>query len=578
MVKIIGCSPILHQKLNADNYTYWLKNKPVSVIISIRKLKMPKGYLSFILHAHLPYVRHPEYDDFLEERWFFEAITETYIPLIKFFHRLAEEDVNFKLTISISPSLLAMMEDPLLQERYLLHINKLIELSEKELERNRHNSHLNWLAGMYRQLFLEAREIYLNQWNCKLSSAFKRLHKCGAIELITTSATHGLLPLLSPQPKSVNAQVITGLDYFEGVFGFRPKGMWLPECGYYPGLDKILWDEGVGYFILESHGVEYGSTNPFYGVYAPIYTPSGVAAFGRDQSSTKQVWSAKEGFPGHPDYREFYRDIGHDLDFNYLHPYLSGNVRVDTGIKYYRITGQTTRKGLYNPEIAKERAAQHAGEFLHKRISHVEYLISAMKTNPIVIAPFDAELFGHWWFEGPQWLDFVIRKTIFDQDTIELITPSDYLDSHPVHQKGIPSTSTWGHKGYFEAWLNGKTDWIYPQLHECSRKMEVLANKFSSKENSTKITQRALNQCLRELLLAQSSDWPFIINNSTSTDYATRRVKDHVARFHYLASSIENNSLVEENLSAIEYMDNIFPKADYRLFKRQETKNQDKTG
>ncbi len=526
---------------------------------------MARGYLAFVLHAHLPHVRHPEYDTFLEERWFFEAITETYIPIIKLLDRLISEDVSFKLTISISPSLLAMMEDPLLQQRYLAHLGSLIELSEKEQERTRQEPHFHWLAGMYRHLFMEARQIFLTDCNCKLSTAFKRFYDCGAIELITTSATHGILPLLSPQPKAVACQIKTGLKYFETVFGFRPQGMWLPECAYYPGLDPILRKEGIRFFVLESHGVEHAGGTPLYGVYAPIYTPSGVCAFGRDRASTKQVWSAREGFPGDADYREFYRDIGHDLDFDYIRPYIAGDVRVDTGIKYYRITGPTASKAPYDPDVAKDKAGQHAGDFLHKRVSHIQYLDSVMETAPIVVAPFDAELFGHWWFEGPQWLDLVIRKAAFDQDTLELSTLSGYLDRHPVHQRAVPCTSTWGHKGYFEAWLNRKTDWIYPQLYECNRRMEALAT-GKAKARVGALERRALNQCVRELLLAQSSDWPFMINNGTSSDYASRRVKDHVARFYYLADSIENNAINKVHLLALEQMDNIFPNADYRLF------------
>ncbi|MDA8242292.1 MAG: DUF1957 domain-containing protein [Nitrospiraceae bacterium] len=526
---------------------------------------MPKGYLAFVLHAHLPYVRHPEHDTFLEERWFFEAMTETYIPLVKFFDRLISENVPFGLAISVSPSLLAMMEDQMLRERYAEHLTKMIELSEKEIERTCRDPHLNYLAGMYMGLFSEARQIFVGQYGGRLSSAFKRFHKCGVVELITTSATHGLLPLLSPHPKAVTAQLATGLDYFRRVFGFDARGIWLPECGYYRGLEESLRDRGIRYFILESHGIEHAATTPFYGVYAPLYTPSGVAAFGRDRGSTKQVWSAREGFPGDPVYREFYRDIGHDLDFNYIRQYLAGHVRADTGIKYHRITGPTPWKELYYPDAARERAAQHAGDFLHKRTTHIEYLDSIMETAPVVVAPFDAELFGHWWFEGPQWLDFLIRKAAFDQNTLELITLSGYLDRHPVHQMGVPCSSTWGHKGYFEAWLNGRTDWIYPQLYECCRRMESLAGRYGI-GRVPYITVRALNQCVRELLLAQSSDWPFIINNGTSEGYAVRRIKDHVARFRYFADSIEKKSIDEEYLSAIEEIDNIFPNSDYRLF------------
>lgn len=527
---------------------------------------MPKGYLAVVLHAHLPYVRHPEYDEFLEERWFFEALTETYIPIVMMLDRFVKESVPCRLTVSLSPSLLAMMEDPLLQDRYAAHLERSIQLSEHEVERHRDNPHVQYLAGVYGQLFRDTREVFVKQYQTRISAAFKKFAEQGVIELITCAATHGLLPLLAPHPKSVAAQVITGLEYFEEIFGFRAQGFWLPECGYYPHLDDILWQEGVRYFLTESHGVEHASTTPLYGVYTPLYTPSGAAAFGRDQGSTKQVWSAREGFPGDPDYREFYRDIGYDVDYDYIQPYLAGGVRCDTGFKYHRITGPTPWKDWYHPDVARERAAQHADAFLRQRVSHVEYLDSAMETTPIIVAPFDAELFGHWWFEGPQWLEFLIRKTVYDQDTIALASPGGYLDRHPVHQSGVPCTSTWGHKGYFAGWLNEQTDWIYPQLLECSLRMEQLVQAHGTGTRVTPLTHRVLQQCMRELLLAQGSDWPFIINDGTSTEYAARRVKDHVARFHALADALAAEAVHEETLAALEYLDNPFPNVDYTLF------------
>jgi 1,4-alpha-glucan branching enzyme len=262
------------------------------------------------------------------------------------------------------------------------------------------------------------------------------------------------------------------------------------------------------------------------------------------------------------------RNIGHDLDFDYIRPYICGDVRVDTGLKYFRVTGPTSWKEPYDPHGAKERAAHHAGEFLQRRIIHAGYLETLMETAPIVVAPFDAELFGHWWFEGPQWLDFVIRKAAFDQNTLELTTLSGYLDRHPVHQMSVPATSTWGDKGYFEVWVNGRNDWIYPQLHECAHLLEFLTSRYGRgrRGRASRLVRRALTQCLRELLLAQSSDWPFMINNGTSAEYAVRRVKDHVSRFRYLAASIDKHAINEAYLTALEQMDNIFPKADFRLF------------
>lgn len=526
---------------------------------------MSKGYLAFVLHAHLPYVHHPEYESFLEERWFFEALSETYIPLVRFCRELVAEQVPFKLTVSISPSLLAMLENPNLQERYIKHLDRLVELGEKEQERNRHDGHTQYLAGYYRDFFSQARALFADQYQGRLSLAFKELHQAGVLELITTAATHGLLPLLAPRPKAVEAQVITGLDYFEQVFGQRAPGMWLPECGYFAGLEDLLAAHGVRYFLSESHAVDHASTQPLYGVHTPLYTPSGVAVFGRDQGSTREVWSAREGFPGDPEYREFYRDIGHDLELSYIRPYIQGDIRCDTGFKYCRITGPTAWKQPYRPHEAGERAAFHAEQFLRHRLAHIEFLGADMHTKPVIVAPFDAELFGHWWFEGPRWLEFVIRKAAFDQDSLELTTPATYLDRHPVHQSAIPASSTWGHQGYFAGWLNSKTDWIYPQLDAAAQRMQTLAQSHGTGRIRA-VVRRALQQAMRELLLAQGSDWPFIINGETSAEYATRRVKDHIARFHYLAGAVEQNTIDEEYLSALEQMDDPFPQINYKIF------------
>ena len=350
---------------------------------------MAKGTLAFVLHAHLPFVRHPEFDRFLEEAWFFEAITETYIPLLRRFMKLADEGVKFGVTLSVSPCLLAMLEDSLLQERYRQRLRELIELSDKELTRLKHDGHFKYLASWYRNFFSESLEFF-DRYDGRLSVALKQLHHSGHLEVISCAGTHGFLPQLAAFPGNVEGQLVNGFAYFEEVFGFAPSGMWVPECAYYPGLDERMRKHGIRYFFTESAGIEHASNAPLYGVHAPLFTPSGVAAFGRDAGSTKQVWSADTGFPGDGDYREFYRDIGQELDFEYLRPYMCGDVRSDTGIKYHRITGPGMHKEGYSPEAAREKAAIHAGQFLFQRTAHIEYLDSMMATRPVIVAPFDA--------------------------------------------------------------------------------------------------------------------------------------------------------------------------------------------
>lgn len=524
---------------------------------------MEKGYLGIVLHGHLPFVRHPEHEYFLEENWLYEAITETYIPLILAFERLANDAVKFRLTMTLSPTLVSMLRDPLLQGRYLRHIEKLMELADRELVRTQWQSEFQALAKMYVEMFRQSRDTFL-RYQKDLTLAFKKFQDAGFLEIITCGATHGFFPLMDVCKPSVRAQVKVAVEHYKATFGRAPNGIWLPECAYNPGHDQILKENGIKFFLTDTHGVLHGTPRPKYGNFAPVYCPSGVACFGRDLESSKQVWSSIEGYPGDQNYRDFYRDIGFDLDYDYIKPYIHpAGIRVHTGIKYHRITGRTNDKQPYVRHWAMDRAADHAGNFIFNRHRQVEYLYDVLKKKPLIISPYDAELYGHWWFEGPQWLEFLMRKLHFDQDTIRMITPTEYLLENPQHQVVTPSFSSWGYKGYSEVWLQGRNDWIYRHLHKASERMTDLAKSYGRRDLSL-LERRALNQALRELLLAQSSDWAFIMATDTHVPYAIERTKDHLFRFNYLYHSIRAARIDENWLNEIEAKDNIFSEIDFR--------------
>jgi len=243
------------------------------------------GYLALVLHAHLPYVRHQEHENFLEENWLFEAITETYIPLFLVLENLIEDQIDFRLTISLTPTLASMLLDPLLQSRYLKKLDGTIELAEKEIARTEADPVFRPLALLYHKRLLQVRDAFLNRYRKNLAGAFQRFQQLGKIELAASAATHGYLPLLSVNESAVRAQVGVGVQHYQQVFGEKPKGFWLPECGYYPGVDRILREHGIRYTILETHGVTRADHRPRYGVFAPLFCPSGLAVFGRDPDS-----------------------------------------------------------------------------------------------------------------------------------------------------------------------------------------------------------------------------------------------------------------------------------------------------
>ncbi|HSH93414.1 MAG TPA: 1,4-alpha-glucan branching protein domain-containing protein [Roseimicrobium sp.] len=515
-----------------------------------------QGQLALVLHAHLPFVRHPEHPRFLEESWLFEAITETYVPLLQKLDGWLRDGVKARLTLTLSPTLCSMLADPMLQDRYASQLMALIELAEKEIHRTHWDRVYRELAWMYHNRLCQVRDIYFaNHRN--LIGAFRKYQDAGVLEIITCAATHALLPLLAGHPQSIRAQILVARDHYVECFGRAPRGIWLPECAYVEGVENVLQEANIRWFLMDTHGVLHARPRPRYGVFAPLFTPNGIAAFGRDLESAKQVWSKHEGYPGDPRYRDFYRDIGYDLDYDYVRPYLPDpQQRGFTGIKYHRITGDTMNKMVYDRAEALRAADDHANHFLAARCKQIEHLSGIMDRPPLVVSPYDAELFGHWWYEGPEFLDLFVRKAVYDQDAFTLTTPAEYLQHNPTQQVSQPSPSSWGEEGYWRLWLNEKNEWIYPHLQVAQERMTELARKFPS---PTGLVERALKQAARELLLAQSSDWPFILRTGTSPDYAKRRVKDHLLRFISLHEQLTTTRIDEQWLARVESTDNLFP-------------------
>lgn len=540
----------------------------------------PNGYLALVLHAHLPYVRHPEYAEFLEEDWLYEAIAETYLPLLDVLYRMVDDGVPFQITMSLTPTLCHMLRDPVLQERTTRYLERSLALAEAEAKRVSGQLRLERVVQFYRERIEQLLTAWEHRWKRDLVGAFAGLMDRGVLEIITCAATHGFLPLMENFPEAVRAQILIGRDHYRETFGRDPSGIWLPECAYVPGLDSVLQEANLRWFIVDSHGLMFGNPRPRYAIYAPCFTPVGPAAFGRDRDSSRQVWSSEQGYPGDPAYRDFYRDIGFDLSLDYLRPFLPGDgTRKFTGLKYHRITGPGGDKDLYERSWAIGAADHHAWHFMTARREQMQRLRENMNVDPVVVSPFDAELFGHWWFEGPEFLNFFIRKSVYDQQDYRLTTPTAYLEAHDTHQIVVPSASSWGHKGYWEVWLDDSNSWIYPHLHMAARRMTEVARLFKDRLHpADKVTaaaalspadaqlDRAIRQMARELLLAQSSDWAFLMKTGTARNYAAKRSKDHILRFTRLYDQVRAEKIDEPFLINCEWRDNLFPNLDWRYY------------
>lgn len=509
---------------------------------------MPKGYVNLVLHAHLPFVYAARDPHHLEERWFFEALTESYLPLLLMLQRLEADRVPFALTLSLSPTLLAMLDHPVLSTRYQDYLQRLMRLAESELRRTAHIRELNALARFYRERLQTLYDAYTSRYGSDLTSAFAALAKTKRLELISTCATHGYLPLIKTR-EAVKAQIGVGLDTFAARFGFYPSGMWLPECGYFPGLDNILAEYGVKYFFVDTHGLLHAFPPPKNGVYAPVKTEAGVAVFARDPETSSQVWSMHSGYPGDPDYREYYRDIGFDEDEQYIRSFLPYSVKVNTGFKYWRVTGKDVPKQPYDRAKAVDKALLHAGNFHFNRELQIGHAAANNEMIPVVTAPYDAELFGHWWFEGPDFLEALFRKNAANHGVYTFSTPSRYLEAHGTADETELYHSSWGEGGYSKVWLNPANDWLYPLTHQAE---SALIRQASCVSSPGGVEGRVLDQMGRELLLAQSSDWAFMMNAGTTDEYARRRAQCHLRNFNRLNKMLSEGEFGLEELSSLE--------------------------
>ncbi|MFV0415340.1 MAG: glycoside hydrolase family 57 protein [Chthoniobacterales bacterium] len=519
---------------------------------------MSRGYFSLLLHAHLPFVRHPEFDDFLEEDWLFEAVAETYVPLLQMLHKMRDDRLPLKLTFTLTPTLCAMLNDPLLRNRTERYFERADELAQREFEKPEVDAAWRDLSLFYKRRFSEGLKYYRKVLNRDIVGAFAELQSDGLIEIATCAATHGFLPLMREIPQAVRAQIQIGCEEHQKNFGVAPRGIWLPECAYYPGVEEELRRANIHWFALDAHGVMLGNPQPRFAIFTPYFTPAGPAGIGRDRDSSRQVWSSREGYPGDPAYRDFYRDLGKDLPVEELRGIYGESVENRfTGLKYHQITGGGGEKALYNRAWAMAAADAHATDFMQSRVAQFEDLQKKMPVDFLVFTPFDAELFGHWWFEGPEFLNLFLRKAAYDQNTFAFTTPSDFLRQHPTQQILSPAASSWGNRGYWEVWLDECNHWIYPHLHQCAREMVRLSGQAIERERS-EVEERTLKQLVRELLLAQSSDWAFLMRTGTASEYAALRTQTHVDNFFRLAKDFTTKHIDETFLRQCEERHNLF--------------------
>lgn len=532
------------------------------------------GSFVLALHAHLPYVRKAGRWPFGEE-WLYEAMAGTYLPLLGVFERLDRDGVAARAAVGITPVLLEQLADPYLQEGFDAYVARIAVAADEDAARADADgqSRRAQLAHDYALRFRALRADFAARGG-DIVGGFAALAQRGRIEVLTSAATHAFLPLLATD-SLVRAELRVGVETTRRRLGVDPAGIWLPECAYRPGLERFLEELGLRYFFVDAHAITGANpmsvssgqdwtrgtsgsreatraplelTLPVSATLRPHYVAeSHVVAFARSVEVSRQVWARTYGYPGDPAYREFHK-------------------RADTsGLHYWAVSGPTVdlgEKGEYDPALASARARDHAEHFA----ALVEDIAVDNGSGTCIVAPYDAELFGHWWFEGPEWIEAVLRR-LADGGIVDPATPSESLATDPpIDAVDVPPTS-WGEGGDFRVWSNGLVDWIWPEIHAAEHAMHDAARANSSADPLTKLY---LNQAGRELLLLASSDWPFLMTTGQARDYAEARFREHLARFRdCLAGGTSSDRFKDDarrRLALYTEADNVFASLDFRIF------------
>lgn len=522
------------------------------------------GKIHLLLHAHLPFVREPDYDRFLEENWFFEAMAETYLPLVQSLRRLEERGVPGTLNLSVSSALLAMLTDEVLLQKFTRHLHRQKDLLEKEKIRLQNDSAQLEVVNFYDRRQTALIDTWENSCHGKIVPMLKLLEERGKLNLLTCVGTHPFLPAYQSDMEAIRLQLAITVRAFEEAFGRKPKGLWLPECGYFDGLDYVLAEFGFEYFFLETHGVLLARPAPKYGVFTPIKTPAGLYCMGREQSSSMEVWSRKTGYPGHPEYREFFKDIAYEREPEYLGEYfMAGSTPIETGLKYWRITGSEDKQ-VYRPWNALRLVEDHARLFVANREATVTELLPKMDGSKVsILCPYDAELFGHWWFEGPLFIEKMFERAA-SSNVVEMASLELTMHSSADETVHAPVFSSWGEGGFGEVWMNDEVNWAYPLFFRMRSMMKEMGSRlFSLPKAQVQLQKRFYAQMARELVLFQASDWAFMIHNKSAAEYARARQNGHYenvcALFAAASSAVTAKRADMTLLESLEKKNNLFP-------------------
>ncbi|MFN0206814.1 MAG: 1,4-alpha-glucan branching protein domain-containing protein [Planctomycetota bacterium] len=548
-----------------------------------------QGRFALVLHSHIPFVlRHGRWPHGTD--WLCEAAAESYLPILASLERLHRDKIPSRLTLTMSPILCEQLADPDFKNEF----SEWLRVKGEQVRADSRRPELSHVAATWLAWLSETQNRF-DTIEGNIVSAFRKYEELGMIEIGTCAATHGYLPLLS-RDESVSLQLRVAVETHEKHFGKKPRGIWLPECAYRPryewtppigrdagkyrwmrqGIEESVAKLGIQYFFVDAHLVHAGDPLSIYrNFYSSLASLRGyeerfpqspktrsplatyqvksrgatatATAFIREPRTSLQIWSRDEGYPGDGFYLDFHKR------------------NVANGMRYYRVTGPgaaDANKAVYEPEVAAARAEEHARHFVWLIGETLRSRSESGELDGIVCSPFDTELFGHWWFEGPLFIEHVFRHLA--ETDIVAVAASDELNNTATRETVQLMEGSWGEGGDHRAWLNNDTEWTWNRLYDAEADIADAAKIWKSKISAASpatltILQRAMKQALRELLLLQSSDWQFAITTRSARDYAERRFATHYVELKRLADIVRRGLNTEitdpEDLAYLEAME-----------------------
>lgn len=521
---------------------------------------MKPNNLLFILDGFLPYVRDEIEKSLIEESWLFNAVSYTYLPVIRMCGKLKNEGIPFKLGAVFEPALCDMLEDPFLQDRYLHHIEKKISFAKKELERCASCSKTRAIIEFDLNLFNKNKELF-TACGKNILKKFDELSKEGYIELLATTATRCFLPFFKDMPEAVAAQIEMGQISFRRHFSSVPAGFWLPALGFAEGLETIIRRYGFDYTVLSSKAFLLADAVPDTGVFSAAVSECGLKLLACDTCAYQRIYGGSGSFAANPVYRDCENDAGFKLSKEYLASFFdTSKGRREIGFRYWSKKEPET---IYDMEEALGQAKADAQTFVSLQEQTLNEV--SRKTDcktPVSVFLCSSDFFGNKWCEGIMWLEQTLRL-IHKSESLKTVFPDEAvrIEKNPFKLK--PFLSSIFYSGYADELITGKSDWMYRYIMKTTGRMIDLAERFPK---DSLVKESVLNAAAREVFLLQSYYWPLYAAEGTFREFAKRRFIEHVNSFTHAYEALGADVLPAKWLAEREAKYPIFQDINYRFF------------